>query len=198
MGCRWAAALLPTGHTPSFVERHGRFSQQKAAETQGPPAARPGRPRPRRYRRDAHHGRDDPHRVRALRLRSSGDAGNRIHRRARQIPARSGPAERRRVLVPGRRRAMAVAALRFDRAFGAACGGELRHREIRAALSQLSLRLGIPQREAGPGKIPPVHAVRRGQYRRADHGGRCRDVHARGRHDGSARHSARRLRREGE
>ena len=28
------------------------------------------------------------------------------------------------------------------------------------ALSQLSLRLGVPQREAGPGPLPPVHAVR--------------------------------------
>ena len=31
----------------------------------------------------------------------------------------------------------------------------------RAALSQLSLRLGVPQREAGAGPLPPVHAVRR-------------------------------------
>ena len=28
------------------------------------------------------------------------------------------------------------------------------------ALSQLSLRLGVPQREAGSGALPPVHAVR--------------------------------------
>ena len=60
----------------------------------------------------------------------------------------------------------------------------------RPALSQLSLRLGVPQREAGPGPLPPVHAVRRRHGRRADHGGRCRDVHAGGRHHGSARHSS--------
>src|SRR6185312_11799972 len=71
---------------------------EKAAETQSAPAARAGRPRPRRDR---------------------GDAGDRVHRRARQIPARSGPAERGRILVQGRRRAVAVAALRPDRAAGA-------------------------------------------------------------------------------
>ena len=62
----------------------------------------------------------------------------------------------------------------------------------------VSLRLGVPQREAGAGAIPPVHAVRRGHRRRAHHGGRCRAVHAGGGHDGSARHQARRLCGEGE
>ena len=113
---------------------------------------------------EAHAGRD-PRDLRALRLRGGRDAVRRIHRRARQVPARPGPAERGRVLVPGRRRAVAVAALRPDRA-----ARPLRRREFRRAaeaLSQLSLRLGVPQREARPGPLPPVHAVRR------RHGGRA-------------------------
>src|SRR5690348_11848753 len=85
---------------------------QKAAETQGPPAARARRPRPGRNSGYARHGGEDPRRVRALRLRAGGDAGDRIHRRARQVPARPGPAERGRVLVSGRRRAVAEPALR--------------------------------------------------------------------------------------
>ena len=59
---------------------------------------------------------------------------------------------------------MAVAALRPDRA-----ARPLRRRELRAAaeaLSQLPRRLGVPQREAGPGPLPPVHAVRRRHGRR--------------------------------
>ena len=100
--------------------------------------------------------------------------------------------ERGRVLLPGRRRAVAVAALRPDRA-----AGPLRRRELRAAaqaLPQLSLGLGVPQREARPGPLPPVHAVRRRHGRHAGRRGRRRDVHDDGRHDGSARHQARRLR----
>ena len=62
----------------------------------------------------------------------------------------------------------------------------------------LSLRLGVPQREAGPGPLPPVHAVRRRHGGRGEHGRRRRDVHARGGHDGSAGHSARQLCGEGE
>ncbi len=103
-------------------------------------------------------------RLSALRLRGGRDAVRRIHRGARQIPARSRPAERRRVLVPGRRRAMAVAALRPDRAARPLCRRELR--KAAKALSQLSRRLGVPQREAGPGPVPPVHAVRRRHGRR--------------------------------
>ena len=61
------------------------------------------------------------------------------------------------------------------------------------ALSQLSLRLGVPQREAGAGPLPPVHAVRRRHGRHAGRRGRRRDVHDDGRHDGGARHRARRL-----
>ncbi len=37
--------------------------------------------------------------------------------------------------------------------------------EIAAALPHLSRRLGVPQREAGAGALPPVHAVRRRQRR---------------------------------
>ena len=53
------------------------------------------------------------------------------------------------------------------------------------------LRLGVPQREAGPGPLPPVHAIRRRYRGRRLDGGRRRDVHARGRHDGGAGDSAR-------
>ena len=59
------------------------------------------------------------------------------------------------------------------------------------ALSQLSRRLGLPQREAGPGPLPPVHAVRCRHGRRRSPGRRCRDVHDGRRHDGGARHPAR-------
>ncbi len=120
---------------------------------------------------------------------------DRIHRRARQIPARPGPAERRRVLVPGRRRAVAELALRSDRAARA-----LRRREFpehRAAVSQLSVRLGVPQREAGPRPLPPVHAVRRRHGGLGVHGRRRRDLHDGGGHDGGAGHSARPVRGEG-
>ena len=58
--------------------------------------------------------------------------------------------------------------------------------------------LCLPQREAWPGTLPPVYAVRCGHRRRADHGGRRRDVHVGGGHDGSARHPARQLCGEGE
>ena len=113
----------------------------------------------RRTRRHAPDGRDHPRGLRALGLRGSGNAVHRIHRRARQIPARPGPAERGRVLVPGRRRAMAVAALRPDGPPRPLCGRELGpHPE---AVPQLPVRPGVPQREAGSGTVPAVPAVRR-------------------------------------
>ena len=91
---------------------------------------------------------------------------------------------------------MAVAALRPDRA-----ARPLRRREFRAAaqaLSQLSLRLGVPQREAGPRPLPPVHAVRRRHGRRRLARRRCRDVHDGRRHAGGARHPARPVRDQGQ
>src|ERR1039458_8391996 len=126
-------------------------SNGQTDQAQSPPAARPRRPRAGRDRRHAAYGGGDPRGVRALRLRAGGDAGDRIHRRARQVPARPGPPERGRVLVPGRRRAVALVALRPDRAAGALCGGEFR--AAAEALSLVSLRLGVPQREALP---PPL------------------------------------------
>ena len=59
-----------------------------------------------------------------LRLRGAGDRRVRIRRRARQIPARRRPAQPRRLRPPGRRRAVAGAALRPDRAPGPLRGGE--------------------------------------------------------------------------
>ena len=130
-------------------------------------------------------------RLRALRLRGGRDAVHRIHRGARQVPARPGPAERGRVLVQGRRRAMAVAALRPDRAARPLCRRELR--PAAEALSQLSRRLGVPQREAGPGPLPPVHAVRRRHGRLGERRGGRGNLHDGRRLPGGARDQARRL-----
>ena len=185
-----AATTQPT--FPSRSKHHGRQVEQ----IEGAAAARAWRPRPGRDRRHAAHARDHPQRLRALRLRAGGDAGDRIYRRARQVPAGPGPPERGRVLVPGRRRAVAVAALRSHRAARALRGGEFRR--AAQALSQLSRRLRVPQREARPRPLPPVHAVRRRHRRARRPRRRCRDVHDGRRHDGSARHPARQLRGEGQ
>ncbi len=56
----------------------------------------------------------------------------------------------------------------------------------RPALSQLSLRLGVPQREAGARALPPVHAVRRRHGRLRLGRRRRRNVHDGRRHDGGA------------
>ncbi len=183
---------------PLSESRHGRsqIEAERHQQAQGAPAARARRPRARRDRGDAAHDGDDPAGLRALRLRAGGNAGVRVHRRARQIPARPGPAQRRRVLVPGRRRAMAVAALRPHGAARPLCGGEFRH--AAQALSQLPGRLRVPQREAGAGTVPAVHAVRRGYCGLGLDGGGRRDLHDGGGHDGGAGDSARRLCGEGE
>jgi histidyl-tRNA synthetase len=55
------------------------------------------------------------------------------------------------------------------------CGGEFR--PAGQTLPHLSGRLGVPQREARPGPVPPVHAVRCRHGRRALGRGRCRDLH---------------------
>ncbi len=47
--------------------------------------------------------------------------------------------------------------------------------------------LRLPQREAGPGPLPPVHAVRRRHRRRRGSRSGRRNVHDDGRHDGRAR-----------
>ena len=90
--------------------------------------------------------------VRALRLRAGGDAGHRIHRRARQVPARPGPPERGRVLVPGRRRAVAVAALRPDGAAGALRGGEIT-RTSRCPIAPTATATSSATRSRGRGAI---------------------------------------------
>ena len=119
----------------------------KADKLKARAAARLHRSWSRRPRRDRADARGDPRDLRALRLRARRDAVRRIHRRARQIPARPGPAERGRVLVPGRRRAVAVAALRPDGAARPLCGGELR----RAAKPYRSYRAGWVFRNEKPG-----------------------------------------------
>src|SRR5262249_2993342 len=141
---------LPTG----FLRHAARVQGES---TEGAAAARLLRPRRGRYGRHTPYDRAGPGRLRALRFRAGGDAGDRIHRRAGQVPARPGPAERRRVLVPGRRRAVAFAALRPHGATRPLRGRELRHPP--QALPQLPLRLGVPQREARPRPLPPVYAV---------------------------------------
>ena len=87
----------------------------------------------------------------SLRLRAAGHAGHRIYRRARQVPARPGPAERGRVLLQGRRRAMAVAALRSDRAARPLRGGEFP--EPAQALPPLSGRPVWRNEKPGPGRF---------------------------------------------
>ena len=131
-----------------------------------------------------------------LRLRAAGHAGHRIYRRARQVPARPGPAQRGRVLLQGRRRAMAVAALRPDRA-----ARPLRRREFpepAQALPPLSGRAGVAEREAGPRPLPPVHPVRRRHGRRFVRRRRRRALHARRRHARGARRRARAIRHQGQ
>ncbi len=75
---------------------------------------------------------------------------------------------------------------------------EIRNRQPGASLSQLSSRLCIPQREARPRPLPPVHAVRCRHRWFSLAGGRRRDVHDGGGHNGSARRSPWQLRRESE
>ena len=134
---------------------------------------------------------------RALRLRAGGDAGDRIHRRARQVPARPGPAERGRVLVPGRRRAVAVAALRPDRAARALRGGEFPER---CALPYRSYRFGwvFRNEKPGPGRFRQFMQFDADTVGAATHGRRRRDLHDGGGHDGGAGHPARQLCGEGE
>src|SRR5579862_1863100 len=136
---------------------------RKIQQAQGAAAARARRPWPGRDRRHARHDRENPRGLRALRLRAGRNASDRIHRRARQIPARPGPAERRRILLSRRRRAMAVAALRFDGAPRTLRGREFRH--AAKTVSFVSLRLGVSQREAGAGTVSAIHAVRCGYSR---------------------------------
>ena len=87
-------------------------------------------------------------------------------------------------------------ALRPDRAAGALRGGEFRR--AGEAVSFVSLRLCVSQREAGAGTVPAVHAIRRRYGRQRVDGCRCRDVHDGGGHDGGVGHSARLVCGEGE
>ena len=160
------------------------------------PAARPHRSQCRRSARHAKNARCHPRVVRTLRLRAGRNAVHRIHRCARQVSARSGSAERRRVLVPGRRRAMAVAALRPHRAARALCRREFR--QAAETLSLVSRRHGVPQREARPRPLPSVHAVRRRHRRRILRRGRCGNLHDGGGHVRTFGIQARRIRHQGQ
>src|SRR5665213_1357410 len=104
--CVWDCAMTYytalLNDAPLISKPHHGRQAQKAAKTEGPPAAWAGRSRPGRNRRHAGDGGNDSPAIRTLRLRAGGNAGDRIHRRARQISARPGPAERRRVLFSGR------------------------------------------------------------------------------------------------
>src|ERR1700730_5538277 len=99
-----------TTRGPAMQGNNGRQTRQNQ-QAQGAPAAWVRRSWRRRDRGHAAHARQDPRGLRALRLRAAGDAGDRIHRRAGEILARPGPAERGRVLVSGRRRAVVELAL---------------------------------------------------------------------------------------
>src|SRR3954470_9117768 len=114
--CRAAQTWMP-GTRPGMTgawdgHRAGPGPRSPAEPTEGAPAAWADRSRRRRRSRHLAHDRRDPRRLRALRLRAGGDAGRRIYRRAGKIPARPGSPQRGRVFVPGRRRAVAVVALR--------------------------------------------------------------------------------------
>ena len=63
-----------------------------------------------------------------------------------------------------------------------------------------SFRAGycVPQREAGAGAVPPVHAIRRRYGRHKLRRRRCRTLHDGGGYAGAARRQARRLRHQGE
>ena len=95
---------------------------------------------------------EDSRRLYALRLRGGRDAVHRVYGRARQVPARSGPAERGRVLVQGRRRAMAVAALRSHRAARPLCRRELRPR-CRSPTARYRAGWVFRNEKPGPGRF---------------------------------------------
>ena len=166
-------------------------SSKRACRAASPTAGRPRSPRRGAWSRRSAQV------LRALRLRAGGDAGDRIHRRARQIPARPGPAERGRVLVPGRRRAVAVAALRPDRAARALCRGEFRH-AARSPIARYRYGWVFRNEKPGPGRFRQFMQFDADTVGAPRHGRRRRDVHDGGGHDGSARHSARQLCGEGE
>ena len=95
-----------------------------------------------------------------------------------------------------RRRAVAVAPLRPDCAARPLCRRELP--EPAQALPPLSGRAGLAQREAGARPLPPIHPVRRRHGRRLVRRGGRRALHARRRHAGGTRHSARAICGEGQ
>ena len=86
-------------------------------------------------RRDPRHrgdGGEHPRGLRALWLRAGRDAADRVHRGARQVPARPGPPQRGRLLVPGRRPARGGERWRRDREAGRVAVAPLRpHRAAR-------------------------------------------------------------------
>jgi hypothetical protein len=85
IACRPDLPLLPTA--PSSRAEASRTADgrqaQRSQQDQGTPAAWPDGPWAGGTRRDAANAGDDPQSVRTLRLRAGGDAGDRIHRRAR-------------------------------------------------------------------------------------------------------------------
>ena len=195
--CRLCWALRARYKRPRQIDRtnrqpgptHGEISHQQPPG--GAHAARLPRYRPGRDPGRGPHAGHDPGGLRELWFRAAGYPGDRVYRRARQVPARPGPAQRGRVLVPGRRRAVAVAALRSDCAARALCGAELR--QAAEALPPLCDRARMAQREAGAGAVPAVHPVRRRHGRDRERRGGRRDLHAGGRYAGAAGGEAGRL-----
>ena len=135
--------------------------------------------------------------LRALRLRAGGDAGDRIHRRARQIPARPGPAERGRVLVPGRRRAVAVACATTSPRRSRATWRRISTR-CRSRIARYRYGWVFRNEKPGPGRFRQFMQFDADTVGSGVAGGRRRDVHDGGGHDGGAGHSARQLCGEGE
>src|SRR5262249_60420623 len=103
----------------------------------------------------------------------------------RHFPAAPVSAYRGSFVFPGRRRSVAVAPLRPDRA-----ARPLRRRELSEpaeTLPPLSGRTGVAERKVGAWAFPPVHPVRRGHRRCLVGCDRRRALHARRRYAGEAR-----------
>ena len=98
--------------------------------------------------------------------------------------------ERGRVLVPGRRRAVDLAALRSDRAAGALCRGKFRL-HCQSPIAATAPATSIATKSPAPAASASSCSSTPTRWAQRHAGGRCRDVHDGGGHDGSARHSPR-------
>ena len=145
-------------------------------QAEGAPAARPCRPRPGRARAP-------PRRCsRRSAPSTSSTASRRSRRRSSNTPTRwenSCPTRTGRTRACSRSRTTTSSGcrLRYDLTAPLARYVAENFDAPAETLPQLPLRLGVPQREARAGPLPPVHAVRRRHGRRRQRRGRRRDLH---------------------